>query len=107
MNDHEHNQVEKHEHSHGHTHPHKQRKQVTNRLARIEGHVRSIKEMSDNGRDCPDILLQIAAVKKALDAVAKVVLKDHLEHCVVSSVQDEQRNQVLSDLQKALDNYIR
>ncbi|WP_261303621.1 metal-sensing transcriptional repressor [Paenibacillus andongensis] len=107
MNDHEHNHDEEYEHSHGHTHPHKQRKQVTNRLARIEGHVRSIKEMSDNGRDCPDILLQIAAVKKALDGVAKVILKDHLEHCVVSSVQDEHRNQVLSDLQKALDNYIR
>lgn len=55
----------------------------------------------------PDILLQIAAVKKALDGVAKVILKDHLEHCVVSSVQDEHRSQVLSDLQKALDNYIR
>jgi len=89
-----------------HTHPHKQRKQVTNRLAKIEGHVRSIKEMADHGRDCPDLLLQIAAVKKALDSVAKVILKDHLEHCVVSVVQEEHRSQVLSDLQKALDHYI-
>jgi DNA-binding FrmR family transcriptional regulator len=89
-----------------HTHPHKQRKQVTNRLAKIEGHVRSIKEMADHGRDCPDLLLQIAAVKKALDSVAKVILKDHLVHCVVSAVQEEQRTQVLLDLQKALDHYI-
>jgi CsoR family transcriptional regulator, copper-sensing transcriptional repressor len=75
-------------------------------LAKIEGHVRSIKEMTDHGRDCPDLLLQIAAVKKALDSVAKVILKDHLEHCVVSAVQEDQRNQVLLDLQKALDHYI-
>ena len=91
---------------HNHSHPHKHRKQVTNRLARIEGHVRSIKVMTENGRDCPDLLLQIAAVKIALDGVAKVILKDHLEHCVVSSVQEERREQVLADLQKALNHYI-
>lgn len=91
---------------HEHTHPHKQRKAVVNRLARIEGHVRSIKEMASNGRDCPDLLLQIAAAKKALDSVAKVILKDHLEQCVVSAVREDQQEQVLSDLQKALGHYI-
>lgn len=47
---------------------------------RIEGHVRSIRDMADNGRDCQDLLLRIAAVRKALDGVAKVILKDHLEN---------------------------
>lgn len=91
----------------GHYHPHKQRKQVVNRLARIEGHVRSIKEMAANDRDCPDLLLQIAAVRKALDGVAKVILKDHLEGCVVAAAGQSNQEQVLKDLQNALDHFIR
>lgn len=68
--------------------------------------MRSIKDMANTGRDCPDLLLQIAAVKKALDGVAKVILKDHLQHCVVSAVEEDRRDEVLNDLQKALDHYI-
>lgn len=90
-----------------HHHAHKQRKQVVNRLARIEGHVRSIKEMAIEERDCSEILLQIAAVRKALDNTAKVLLKDHLESCVVDAVHHGNQNKVLADLTKALDNFIR
>ncbi|SFV08354.1 metal-sensing transcriptional repressor [Alicyclobacillus macrosporangiidus] len=90
-----------------HHHPHKQRKQVVNRLARIEGHIRAVKEMADGGRDCSELLIQIAAVQKALDGVAKVILKDHLEECVVSAVDHKDLDKVLKDLQSALDHYIR
>ena len=90
-----------------HTHPHKERKKIVNRLARIEGHVRAVKEMTLEGRDCPDLLLQIAAIRKALDAVGKVILKDHLEQCVVAAVHTGDEQQVLSDLQEALDHFIR
>jgi DNA-binding FrmR family transcriptional regulator len=48
-----------------HSHVHKDRKQIVNRLAKIEGHVRSIKEMTQVGRDFPGILLQIAAVPQS------------------------------------------
>jgi CsoR family transcriptional regulator, copper-sensing transcriptional repressor len=87
--------------------PHKERKQVINRLARIEGHVRAIKEMTKSGRECPELLIQIAAVQRALDGVAKVVLKDHLNECVVSSIGRENQEKILSDFQDALDRYIR
>jgi CsoR family transcriptional regulator, copper-sensing transcriptional repressor len=87
--------------------PHKERKQVVNRLARIEGHVRAIKEMAKTGRDCPELLIQIAAVRRALDGVAKVVLKDHLNECVVSSIGRENQEKILNDFQNALDRYIR
>lgn len=90
-----------------HLHPHQHRKQVINRLARIEGHVRAIKEMTMNGRDCPDLLLQITAVRKALDNAAKLILKDHLESCVVDAVHHGNEEKVLEDLNKALDHYIR
>lgn len=87
-------------------HIHTQQKQVINRLARIEGHVRAIKEMVSDGRDCSEVLLQIAAVRKALDNTAKVVLKDHLEHCLVHAVENHDED-FMKDLQKALDHFIR
>ena len=90
-----------------HIHPHKHRRQVVNRLARIEGHVRAIKGMTEEGRDCSEILLQIAAARKALDNVAKVILKDHLESCVVDAVQHGNEEKVLLDLNKTLDHFIR
>lgn len=94
-------------HTHEHNHEHKHRKQIVNRLARIEGHVRSVKDMTAEGRDCSEVLLQIAAVQKALDSAAKLLLKDHLESCVVDAVHHGNQEQVLADLHKALDNYIR
>lgn len=72
-------------HEHAHTHPNK--KKVLNRLARIEGHVHSIKNMVDEDRDCSEVLIQIAAVRKALDNTAKVILKDHLEHCILHAIE--------------------
>jgi DNA-binding FrmR family transcriptional regulator len=94
-------------HTNEHGHEHKHRKQIVNRLARIEGHLRATKEMTASGRDCSEILLQIAAVQKALDGAAKLLLKDHLESCVVDAIQNGNQEQVLADLNKALDHYIR
>ncbi|MBN8204314.1 metal-sensing transcriptional repressor, partial [Bacillus sp. NTK034] len=67
---------------------HKQRKNVVNRLAKIEGHVRSVKEMAASGRDCGDLMIQIAAIRSALNSCGKVILKDHLEGCVVEAVKE-------------------
>ncbi|WP_310828778.1 metal-sensing transcriptional repressor [Paenibacillus pedocola] len=86
---------------------HKYRKQIVNRLARIEGHVRAVKVMTAEDRDCSEVLLQIAAIQKALDKAAKLLLKDHLENCVVKAVHHGNQDKVLEDLNKALDNYIR
>ncbi|WP_264738031.1 metal-sensing transcriptional repressor [Cytobacillus firmus] len=85
---------------------HKQRKNVVNRLAKIEGHVRSVKEMASNGRDCGDLLIQIAAIRSALDSCGKVILKDHLEGCVVEAVK-EGDDTVIEKLNEAIDKYIR
>lgn len=90
-----------------HNHEHKHRKSIINRLARIEGHVRSVKQMAIDERDCPDILLQIAAIRKALDNTAKLLLTDHIETCVVDAVRQGNDEQVLEDMKKAVDNFIR
>lgn len=88
-------------------HEHVHQKQVVNRLARVEGHVRAVKQMVADGRDCPDILLQIAAIQKAIDNTAKLILKDHLEHCLVHAVSEGEHEDFLKKLEEALDRYIR
>lgn len=93
--------------NHQHNHNHKERKNVINRLSRIEGHVRGVKQMAIEGRDCPDILLQIAAIRKALDNTAKLIFTDHMENCLVAAVHQGNEQEVLKDIKKALDNFIR
>ena len=88
-------------------HKHPNKKKVVNRLARIEGHVRSIKTMVDNDRDCSEVLIQIAAVRKALDNTAKVILKDHLEHCILHAIEKGEGSKSLEDFEAAIDQYLR
>ncbi len=88
-------------------HHHSNQKQVINRLSRIEGHVRSVKKMVNDDRDCSEVLLQIAAIRKALDSTAKIIFAEHLQHCLVHAIREEESEQALHDFQKALDHYIR
>ena len=69
-------------HAHTHAHTHTQTKSVINRLSRAIGHLESVKRMVESGRDCSEVLMQLAAVRSALNNTAKVILKDHLEHCI-------------------------
>ena len=63
-------------HSHPHGHTHTQTKAVVNRLARAIGHLESVKNMVESGRDCTEVLIQLAAVRSALSSTAKVILKE-------------------------------
>ncbi|WP_141432581.1 metal-sensing transcriptional repressor [Bacillus sp. 03113] len=85
---------------------HKYRKQIVNRLAKIEGHTRSVKNMAAEGRDCGDLLIQIAAIRSALDSCGKLILKDHLEGCVVEAVKEGDES-VVKKLNEAIDKFIR
>ena len=86
--------------------PHTKTKQIVNRLARVEGHVRSIRGMVTDGRPCPEVLIQIAAVRSALDQAARILLEDHLEHCVVEAKTRGNVARVVADLRVALDRFI-
>jgi CsoR family transcriptional regulator, copper-sensing transcriptional repressor len=85
---------------------HKQTRQVAARLARAAGHVQAIKRMVEQGQPCADVLVQIAAVRSALDRAAKVLLADHMEHCVLDSSRGGNPKRLLADLHKALEQFI-
>lgn len=98
--------VSEHKHSHTHTHSHAHTKEVTNRLARAIGHLQKVKQMVENGEDCSDVLIQLAAVKSALNNTGKVILKDHLDHCIVHAVE-EGNTEMLEELNEAIDKFIK
>lgn len=59
---------------------------IDKRLRRVEGQVRGLQQMVAEDRYCIDVLTQISATTKALQAVALELLEDHLSHCVTDAV---------------------
>lgn len=95
-----------HDHSHGHTHSHEHTRAVVNRLARAIGHLERVKAMVEEGRDCSEVLIQLAAVRSAINNTGKVVLKDHLEHCIVEAIHDQDR-EAIDELNRAIEQFVK
>ena len=74
-------------------------KDLKNRLNRISGQINGISKMVDENRYCSDILMQIAAVEKALEQVGYLVLSEHLKTCVVDDIKMDN----YSSLEEALE----
>ena len=100
---HEHDHA--HSHGHGHTHTHTQTKAVINRLARAIGHLESVKRMVEDGRDCAEVLIQLAAVRSALNNTAKIILKDHIDHCLTDAVESGDQ-QAIDELNLAIEKFM-
>ena len=93
-------------HSHTHTHTHENTKAVLNRLSRVIGHMQSIKRMVEDGRDCSEVLIQLSAVKAAINNTGKVILQDHIKHCLVDAIESGDMQEI-EELNKAIDRFIK
>ena len=78
---------------------------VIKRLSRIEGQIRGIKEMGNEGRSCEEILTQLSAVQSALRQVSKLIMLDHLEHCVARGIRDGEIDSAIDDMTKVIDQF--
>jgi len=85
---------------------HKHRKKVIDRLSRIEGHIRGIKKMVEDDRDCSDLLHQLVAVKAALNKTGELILEDHIESCLVDAVKDGSTEEYVKELKEAISKLI-
>ena len=103
---HDHEYMHMHGIPHGHGHVHENQKAVVNRLARAIGHLEKVKSMVEDGRDCSEVLVQLAAVRSALDNTGKVILKDHMRHCVVDAVSAGDQASI-DDLCTAIDKFMK
>jgi len=97
---HSHPEGNKHKHSHQNT------KAVLNRLSRASGHLESVKRMIEDGRDCSEVLIQLSAVIAALNNTGKVILKDHMENCIVDAIESGDKT-AFENLNKAIDSFMK
>ncbi len=89
------------------THPHQQTRAVAAQLARSAGHLAAIKRMVEEGRPCADVIIQLAAVRAAIDRTSRLVLEDHLESCLRGAAGDKLADEEWRLLKEALDTFIR
>ena len=81
----------------------KERKDMINRLSRIEGQIRGIKGMVEKDCYCPDIITQVAAANAALNSFNKVLLAQHIRACVADGIrngEDDKVDELVTMLQK-------
>ena len=97
-----------HEHAHGHHHVHseEEKKAVVNRLSRAIGHLEKVKRMVMNDEDCSDVLIQLAAVRSALNSTGKVILTNHIDHCITEAVQENDM-ETIAKLEEAINKFIK
>lgn len=81
------------------------RQPMVNRLARIEGHVHAVREMLLSDRDCPDILIQLAAIRAALDGLARLVFEDHMDSCILDAVETGNAEAKIAEIKTAFARY--
>lgn len=91
---------------HAHVHSEESLRLIVNRLSRIEGHIRGVKTMVQESRPCPDVLVQIAAVRGALDRVARLILDEHLTECIARAAEEGNIDVEIAELKSALDRFL-
>lgn len=92
--------------THNHVHDEESLRRIVNRLSRIEGHIRGVKTMVQESRPCPDVLVQIAAVRGALDRVARIILDEHLTECIARAAEEGNIEAEIEELKAALDRFL-
>lgn len=96
-----------HEHgAHSHTHDPEEIRAIVNRLSRSIGHLEKVKRMVENGDDCADVLIQLSAVRAALTSTGRLLLKEHLEHCIVEAMHEDDK-EALAKVNKAIDQFMK
>lgn len=82
-------------------------RRILNRLKRIEGQVRGVQRLITQHHSCDDILIQVGALKQALNGVAVELLEGHMDTCVAESVRKGQGPKALASLKGALAHVLR
>ncbi len=85
---------------------HEDTRAIINRLSRAIGHLEMVRRMVEEGRDCSEVLIQLSAVKSAINNTGKVILKDHLEHCIINAAQTGDMKEI-ENLNRAISQFVK
>ena len=103
---HVHSDEGEHHHNHSHTHDPQQVRAIVNRLKRSIGHLDKVRRMVEDGEDCADVLIQLSAVKSEINNTGKLILKQHMEHCIVEAVRENDRASI-EKMNEAIDRFMK
>jgi DNA-binding FrmR family transcriptional regulator len=92
--------------NHTHTHDPEEVKAIVNRLAKAVGHLDSVKRMVEDGKDCSDVLIQLSAVRSEINNAGKLILKEHMEHCIVEAVEQHD-DEAIQKMNRAIDQFMK
>ena len=95
-----------HHHNHSHTHDPQQVRAIVNRLKRSIGHLDKVRRMVEDGEDCADVLIQLSAVKSEINNTGKLILKQHMEHCIVEAVKENDQTSI-DKMNEAIDRFMK
>ena len=95
-----------HHHNHSHTHDPQQVRAIVNRLKRSIGHMDKVRRMVEDGEDCADVLIQLSAVKSEINNTGKLILKQHMEHCIVEAVRENDQTSI-DKMNEAIDRFMK
>ena len=95
-----------HHHNHSHTHDPQQVRAIVNRLKRSIGHLDKVGRMVEDGEDCADVLIQLSAVKSEINNTGKLILKQHMEHCIVEAVRENDQSSI-DKMNEAIDRFMK
>ena len=107
--DHDHPHDHPHAHGHGphsHTHPEEETRAIVNRLSRSIGHLERVRQMVADGYDCSDVLIQLSAVRSALNSAGLAILQSHMNTCIIDAVKNGDM-QAVADLNKAVERFFK
>ena len=82
------------------------KKDTTMRLRNVEGHIRGIERMVDEGAYCIDVIRQIQAAQAALSKISSTILDDHLNSCVITAIRGDdpaERERVIKEIHEVFD----
>ena len=103
---HSHSHDSDHHHNHSHTHDPKEVRAIVNRLKRSIGHLDKVRRMVEDGDDCADVLIQLSAVKSEINNTGKLILKQHMEHCIVEAVRENDQ-EAIDRMNEAIDRFMK
>lgn len=103
---HSHDHMHEHSHSHSHTHDPEEIRKILNRFSRSIGHLESVRKMVERGEDCSDVLIQLAAVRGEINRISQLLLKEHLNHCIVDAIETNDL-EALDHINEAIDKLLK
>jgi len=80
---------------------------IINRLKRIEGQVKGIQRMVDEDKCCEDIMIQISAIRSAINKVGGIILDTYIKDCLIESLKKDDSNEKINDLLDTIIKYVK